>query len=157
MVKRIIREAYQVPIKYEVRFQAARISLSNSKEDIKRHRVYLLYVDNKPIGTVTIKRLSFGCEISHLAVLPYMQVEGWGKWLLRFTEREICKLGRKRAFLFTSEDHPWLSRFYQKNGYRRVNIRRSSFTGIRMAQIYCRGAHSITDTPSKQIITPIQS
>lgn len=62
----------------------------NISRDIADRKVYLLCVDGKDIGTVTVN----GNEVDRLFVLPDFQSSGYGKALIGFAEQMIkqkCK------------------------------------------------------------------
>lgn len=120
-VQQLIVKAYQVSVRYGIRFAAASIPLNRVLQDILKHRVYVLYLNQRPIGSVTIRRRSFGYEISHLAVIPKFQGSGHGRQLLQFAERHIRTLGQREVHLFTAENHPWLPAFYTRYGYKKVH------------------------------------
>lgn len=57
----------------------------NISRDIADRKVYLLCVDGKDIGTVTVN----GNEVDRLFVLPDFQSSGYGKALIGFAEQMI--------------------------------------------------------------------
>ena len=59
----------------------------NILSDIKNGYVFLLYVDTKPIATITIN----GNHILRLFVLSEYQHMGYGKTLLDFAEKKIAE------------------------------------------------------------------
>ena len=76
------------------------------------HSVFVLEVEEVPVGTVTIKEL----EICRLFVLPQYQGKGYGGALLNFSERLIAdKYGKIRldASLPAKE-------IYLKRGYKEI-------------------------------------
>ena len=82
------------------------------KADIVSHSVFVLEVEEVPVGTVTIKEL----EICRLFVLPQYQGKGYGGALLNFSERLIAdKYGKIRldASLPAKE-------IYLKRGYKEI-------------------------------------
>lgn len=60
---------------------------NNIKSDIEKGIVYILYNDNKAVGTVTIR----GNEILRLFVLPEYQGKGFGGRLIAFAEKKIAE------------------------------------------------------------------
>ena len=70
-----------------VEFFKAHHNEKNIADDISNGIVYLLYVDEIAVGTVTLKEN----EICRLFVLPEYQHKGYGRFLLDFAEKEILK------------------------------------------------------------------
>lgn len=56
-------------------------------DDIKNKRVYLLYLQDMPTGTVTLKNN----EINRLFVLPAYQKKGLGRKLMDFSEQKLAQ------------------------------------------------------------------
>lgn len=59
----------------------------NIVKDIELGNVFILEIDNKQIGTITVK----GNEVNRLFVLPCYQGKGYGKYLLEFAEELMYK------------------------------------------------------------------
>lgn len=80
--------------------------------DISGGKVFLLYVDDKPAGTVTVS----DNNINRLFVLPAFQHKGYGKALLDFAERKILE-----SFERVQIDASFpAKRIYLKRGYKEV-------------------------------------
>lgn len=87
----------------------------NITMDIELSRLFIIEVDNKVVGTVTIK----DNEINRLFVLPQYQKKGYGRALLDFSEKEISKIYKKirlDASLPAKE-------IYLKRGYKEIESR----------------------------------
>lgn len=122
MVHALLRNAYQIPRSIGVTFPASSIPLQKVKQNIGNRKVYLLLLHGLAVGTVSIRKRSFGYEICHLAVDPKYHQRGFGNQLLTFAEQRIRSLGSSFAYLFTAENHPWLPHFYRKRGYELLRI-----------------------------------
>lgn len=81
----------------------------NISRDIADSKVYLLRVDSKDIGTVTVN----GNEIDRLFVLPDFQSNGYGRALIDFAEHMI-KENYKEIILAASLPAKMM---YQRYGY----------------------------------------
>lgn len=121
ILQQLIHKAYKGPLRQGIRFAAAAIPLHRVRQNILTHQVYILFFKRNPVGSVTLRRRSFGYEISHLAVVPDSQGKGYGKRLLLFAEEQARVSGQRKVHLFTAEDHPWLADFYRKYGYKRID------------------------------------
>lgn len=125
IVQQLLHAAYHIPLRLGIRFTAASIPLQRVQQDILKQKVYVLYRNRRPIGSVTIRHRLFGYEICHLAVLPESQGKGHGNRLLQFAERLVQAMREREVHLFTAENHPWLSVFYRKHGYKRIHLYKS--------------------------------
>ena len=68
-----------------VKFFSQHHSMDRIVSDIADGNVYLLTVDGKPVGTVTVS----GNHINRLFVLPNCQHQGYGKALMDFAEEKV--------------------------------------------------------------------
>lgn len=84
----------------------------NIRADINAGIVYLLTVDGKNIGTVTIKKN----EICRLFVLPNFQHKGYGKMLLDFAENSISE---NYSTVVLDASFP-AKQIYQLRGYKEI-------------------------------------
>ncbi len=74
-----------------VDFFLAHHSTENIKCDILSGNIFLLTVEETPVGTVTIKNN----EICRLFVLPEQQGKGYGKTLLEYSEKEVFQISTR--------------------------------------------------------------
>jgi len=58
--------------------------------------------------------------VSNLAVLPQLQGQGIGSWLLAFAERQARAAGLTRLSLCVDMDNPGAQRLYERTGFRVV-------------------------------------
>lgn len=86
----------------------------NITEDILLKCVFIVDVDDIPVGTVTIK----GSEICRLFVLPDYQGQGYGRNLLDFAEQRIAQ-ETNRICLHASLP---AKAIYLKRGYKEVGF-----------------------------------
>lgn len=77
--------------------------------DVKAGEVFLLNVDDKLVGTVTVT----GNEINRLFVLPLERGHGYGEMLLSFAEERILQ---EHGRVYLSSSLP-AEAFYFKRGY----------------------------------------
>lgn len=116
-----VREITQITIKAiypkyypagAVQFFLQHHSDEHISADIADGKVYILYEDAEPVGTVTVS----GCEINRLFVLPDYQHMGYGKTLLDFAEEKIAKT---HAYIQIDASLP-AKPIYLKRGYREI-------------------------------------
>lgn len=95
-----------------VQFFLAYHSDEHIMADISDGKVFLLYVEEKPAGTVTIS----DNNINRLFVLPMFQHKGYGKKLLDFAEKKILE-----SYDCVQIDASFpAKRIYLKRGYKEV-------------------------------------
>ena len=95
-----------------VQFFLTHHSDEHISEDISDNRVFVLYEDRAPIGTVTIK----DNNINRLFVLPDFQNKGYGKALLDFSEKKILE-----SYECVQIDASFpAKRIYLKRGYKEI-------------------------------------
>lgn len=80
--------------------------------DISLDKVYVLFDDEEPVGTVTIS----GNEINRLFVLPKYQHKGYGTALLDFSEKKIME---SYECVRVDASFP-AKRIYLKRGYKEI-------------------------------------
>ena len=80
--------------------------------DISDSKVFLLCVDDEPVGTVTIS----DNNINRLFVLPKSQHKGFGKKLLNYAENKILELYK---FVQIDASFP-AKQIYLKRGYKEI-------------------------------------
>ena len=80
--------------------------------DISDSRVYIIYEDREPVGTVTVS----ANNINRLFVLPEYQHRGYGKMLLDFAEKKILE-----SYDCVQIDASFpAKRIYLKRGYKEI-------------------------------------
>lgn len=95
-----------------VRFFWVHHSDEHIMADISDGKVFLLFVDEEPVGTVTIS----DNNINRLFVLPSCQHKGYGKKLLDFAEKKILD-----SYVCVQIDASFpAKRIYLKRGYKEV-------------------------------------
>ena len=95
-----------------VQFFLAHHSDEHIMADISDGKVFLLYVEEKPVGTVTIS----DNNLNRLFVLPMCQYKGYGKKLLDFAEKKIVE-----SYDCVQIDASFpAKRIYLKRGYKEV-------------------------------------
>lgn len=119
--KDIVREITRTTIKTiypryypagAVQFFLAHHSDEHIMADISDGRVYVLYEDGEPVGTVTIS----DNNINRLFVLPEYQHKGYGKTLLDFAEKKILE-----SYECVQIDASFpAKRIYLKRGYKEI-------------------------------------
>ncbi len=76
---------------------------------------YLLYDNNKAIGTLRVVIKDKKAQIGRFALLKEYRKQDKGSFLLQEVEKDLKKYYIKYVFL---EAQSYISSFYQKNGYR---------------------------------------
>lgn len=80
--------------------------------DISVGKVFVLYVDGEPVGTVTIS----DNNINRLFVMPEYQHKGYGKALLDFAEKKILE-----SYEYVQIDASFPAKqIYLKRGYKEI-------------------------------------
>lgn len=120
IVKKITHETIQriYPYYYPkgaVDFFIQHHSVENISADIALNNVFIIDVNEIPVGTVTIN----GNEISRLFVLPKYQRKGYGKLLLDFSEKQISQEYKK---IQLASSLP-AKELYLKLGYKEIEFR----------------------------------
>lgn len=82
--------------------------------DIEQQRVYVMEIDKKVVGTVTIKEK----EIARLFVHPDLQEKGYGTQLLDFAEKNISD---KYDTICLAASYP-AKAMYRKRGYKEISF-----------------------------------
>lgn len=96
----------------------------NIKSDIEKGYVYILYNDNKAVGTVTIR----GNEILRLFVLPEHQGKGFGGRLIDFAEEKIAENHSKIIIDASLPAKPiYLKRGYTATEYHTIKTENGDF------------------------------
>lgn len=90
-------------------------SVENISSDIASNNVFILDVNEIPIGTVTIH----GNEICRLFVLPQYQRKGYGKFLMDFSEKQVSQESKK---IQLASSLP-AKELYLKLGYKEIESR----------------------------------
>ncbi len=95
-----------------VRFFLEHHSDEHISADISDSRVYIIYEDREPVGTVTVS----ANNINRLFVLPEYQHRGYGKMLLDFAEKKILE-----SYDCVQIDASFpAKRIYLKRGYKEI-------------------------------------
>ena len=95
-----------------VQFFLAHHSDEHIMADISCGKVFVLYEDGSPVGTVTIS----DNNINRLFVLPECQHKGYGKALLDFAEKKILE-----SYECVKIDASFpAKRIYKKRGYKEI-------------------------------------
>lgn len=91
----------------------------NGLEEIKY--VMVAYVDEKPIGCGTIKRLDTNTvELKRMYVKPEKRGSGIAGQILKSLEEWAKEIGFEKCILETGERQFEAVRFYEKTGYQRI-------------------------------------
>lgn len=81
-------------------------------------RTLVATVDDRPIGTVRLRRDRSAAHAERLAVDPEWHGHGVGDGLLRAIETVAYHDGGRRLEAETVTDHPFLRRWYERYGFR---------------------------------------
>ena len=100
-------------------------------DDAERNNVYALFLRDRIIATISLfdkppTHINLAAwpdaddpaiYVARLAVRPAFQSQGWGRFLMHFSEVTARALGRNSVRLATVATYPPIRRFYQKLGY----------------------------------------
>lgn len=115
LVKCTIENIYPKYYSYEaVEFFLCHHKFETIKTDIEQQIVYVIEIDLKIVGTVTIKEN----EIARLFVLPNLQQKGIGTQLLDFAEHNIL---RKYSTIYLDSSLP-AKEMYLRRGYKATSV-----------------------------------
>lgn len=81
--------------------------------------VYLLMVNNDPVGTVRLVKIDDEtCRLARFVILKEHRNKGYAKMLLKRFEEDAINIGYKKIILSSCEA---ATGFYEKNGYKPVS------------------------------------
>ena len=113
--------------------------------DLSCGKVFVLYVDDDPVGTVTISENS----INRLFVLPKYQHNGYGKALLDFAEKQILK-----SYECVQIDASFpAKRIYLNRGYKEIEY---NIIETDNGDCLCYDVMKLEKTDSRCVIRPLQ-
>ncbi len=113
--------------------------------DISCGKVFVLYEENNPVGTVTIS----DNNINRLFVLPEYQHKGYGKALLDFSEEKILK-----SYECVQIDASFpAKRIYRERGYRETEY---NIIKTDNGDCLCYDVMKLKNTDRNHVIRPLQ-
>lgn len=128
--QQLLHRAYAPVVKLGIYFAAADANLALIEQHIQTNLVYGVFAQDNPICTISL-RLPWGNNpgpygvphIGWFATDPDFAHQGLAKKLLTWLEQHIllAQLNLPFVTLGTAENHPWLNRFYQKNGFTEIS------------------------------------
>jgi ribosomal protein S18 acetylase RimI-like enzyme len=121
-VTHVLRLAHRENYRRGLYFSSGRMTKRKWLYKLKRETIYVASINQKIVGTISLRRRHLSIELNTLAVDPAYQKQGIGAKLLQFAEKIIKKRAFPTCHLYTLEAHPWLTRYYKKKGYKRVKI-----------------------------------
>lgn len=123
----LVHQAYRPVTELGIHFAAANADLAAIEQHISSNLVFATYVENKPICTLSL-RLPWGNNpgpygvphIGWVATDPAFKQQGLAAELLAWVEKNILiqQLNVPFVSLGTAANHPWLSNFYIKQGFK---------------------------------------
>lgn len=123
----MILKSYQRDLEVGVVFKASNSTLQDIERHIETHLCYVMEIDGELAATCSLRMpwsedpSPTSCpHIKWLCVATKFSRQGYGTEMLRFMEQEIVKklLKCPSLTLGTAVEHPWLSKMYEKLGYR---------------------------------------
>lgn len=124
----LIVRAYEANRKLGIKFDAVTADLQLVKKHIENNLCFVLEENNQLIATISL-RMPWGLQpgpsgvphIGWFAVDPNIGERGVGSKLLHWLEEEILNKQLKVPFvtLGTADKHPWLSKMYERKGYKK--------------------------------------
>ena len=92
-------------------------ALNVISERLEAAKIWLAYIGDQPIGTVTGFSEDDRMYIRSMAVTPKAQGHGVGQKLLDTLERDARERGFKKLYLYTTFVLPAAQPLYEKNGF----------------------------------------
>jgi len=128
-------EAYH-RIRQDVLLEARKYAVEHADELAPGHHPMLLWLDQKPVGSIRIDIDSEGrAGLRLVAVHPDLQKQGCGRALLRLAEEFARDRGCTRTVLYATLDAVG---FYAKSGYQEEDWDDVYVSGIvQMAKLLC--------------------
>ncbi len=129
----IINKAYSIYSMDDIQFMGINQDYNTTKKRTRNALCFVASFDNKLIGTITFKptytckgsswfNRPFVSKFNQLAVLPEYQTKGVGGKLIKLTETIAKKTFAKELALDTSEKATELIDYYNRRGYRFIEI-----------------------------------
>jgi GNAT superfamily N-acetyltransferase len=112
----LLRDTFATSMKISTESECKEHVLANyccSPTDI----MYVLRMEDRVVGAVSVDRKNFFPCIGHLVVHPGMRRKGYGEKLLRFAEACVKHQKFPDAFLWHARDDVRLLEYYTKRGY----------------------------------------
>jgi GNAT superfamily N-acetyltransferase len=125
-VRHQLHRAYR-PIKEQgFNMEATDVSLQAVEESIVSDEIYLLVdEDDRVKGTVRLQKNNDEKDtLGWFSIAPEVSGRGLGKMLMDYAEERAKKRGRKKVYLDTAKEHPWLPKLYRKMGYKEIGVTR---------------------------------
>lgn len=118
----ILHLAHRANYRRKLYFSNARMTKSKWIHKYNMETIFVAIQDRTIVGTISLKKHRSSMELNSLAVLPAYQHNGIGRKLIQFAESYAKKRRFSTCQLYTLEAHPWLPRYYKKQGYSRVKV-----------------------------------
>jgi ribosomal-protein-alanine N-acetyltransferase len=118
----VLRLAHRENYRRGLYFSSGRMTKKKWLYKLKRETIYITTIKQKIVGTISLRRRNSSIELNTLAVNPAYHKQGIGSKLIQYAEKVVKKRGLPSCHLYTLEAHPWLTRYYRKQGYKRVKI-----------------------------------
>ena len=127
--QQFIHQAYAPTLALGIHFAAATADLDLVNVHLQTNAVYGLFIENKLASSISL-RLPWGNNpgpfgVPHLgwvATTPEYKQQGLAVKLLDWLEKNVLLAQFKTPFitLGTAENHPWLGKFYQAQGFEMI-------------------------------------
>ncbi|MDR6224691.1 GNAT family N-acetyltransferase [Desmospora profundinema] len=124
-IRQQLHRAYRPIKKQGFNMEATDVSLRAVEESIWQDEIYVLVDgENRIQGTVRLQENDEPTvdTLGWFSVSPHLKGQGLGKMLMQVAEEQARKRGRRKLYLDTAKDHPWLPRFYEKFGYKKTGV-----------------------------------
>lgn len=118
-VQRLLHGAHAWNLANGFNFWAAAITLKETEWILSHAETYVLEAAGELKGTITLWRDG---SLGLLGVDPAVAGKGYGARLLAYAEERAREKGWSKIQLDTPVTHPWLPAFYERHGYRRINV-----------------------------------
>lgn len=127
----LLHDAYQADTVLGIHFKAATVSLAEVLQHIDEIPTFITAIDGEIVATVSV-RLPWSNEpgpyvMPHLGWVATKREhahQGYASQLIDWVEKNYLRnsLRAPQVSLGTALEHPWLSRFYQKKGFKQVEV-----------------------------------
>lgn len=106
--------------------EATDVSLSRVEHSLKRDEIYILVDEEDQVkGTVRLQENDEKKDtLGWFSISPDLRGQGLGKMLMDYAEERARKRGRRKIYLDTAKEHPWLPKLYSKMGYKKIGVTR---------------------------------
>jgi len=121
-IQQHLHKAYRPIKKYGFNMEAVDVSVKRVEESIREDELYVIADEDDCIwGTVRLQDNDETRDtLSWFSIAPELKGQGLGKMLFEFAQERAKERGRKKLYLDTAKDHPWLPDMYRRWGCKEI-------------------------------------